>query len=277
MGGGDQTYDYGFRIYNPGLAKFLSVDPLSASYPWYTPYQFAGNKPIWAIDLDGLEEYFVTDYYDATGALYKTTITLVTAFGMSVQGNKKSEQIIHRSRVDVQPGNTTYRRTFVSSIIQVSTGALGTGAGMTFRSELERSMATGMNRDGTPFDIYIPNPGTVFTQNTTNPVTGVVNTTIVIPNRYSLNPTAVGNNECVYYECYYDVANNLLGQIPTKQVQVVIDSSNDPTYVGTAPDGYIPSNENAVDENQSAPSRNGIGSSGIDGAKGSAPVVLPIQ
>ena len=58
MGGGGQTYDYGFRIYNPALAKFLSVDPLSASYPWYTPYQFAGNKPIWAIDLDGLEEYW---------------------------------------------------------------------------------------------------------------------------------------------------------------------------------------------------------------------------
>jgi hypothetical protein len=29
---------------------------LAPSYPWYTPYQFAGNKPIWAVDLDGLEE-----------------------------------------------------------------------------------------------------------------------------------------------------------------------------------------------------------------------------
>ena len=36
--------------------RFLSVDPLSVDYPWYTPYQFAGNKPIWAIDLDGAEE-----------------------------------------------------------------------------------------------------------------------------------------------------------------------------------------------------------------------------
>jgi RHS repeat-associated protein len=59
MGGGGQTYDYGFRIYNPGLAKFLSVEPLSASYPWYTPYQFAGNKPIACIDIEGLEELWV--------------------------------------------------------------------------------------------------------------------------------------------------------------------------------------------------------------------------
>lgn len=49
-------YDYGFRIYDPRLGRFLSVDPLTDKYPWYTPYQFAGNKPIWCIDLDGLED-----------------------------------------------------------------------------------------------------------------------------------------------------------------------------------------------------------------------------
>jgi pimeloyl-ACP methyl ester carboxylesterase len=35
------------------------VDPLAPEYPWYTPYQFAGNMPIWAIDRDGLEPFFV--------------------------------------------------------------------------------------------------------------------------------------------------------------------------------------------------------------------------
>ncbi|MEN7551555.1 RHS repeat-associated core domain-containing protein [Rapidithrix thailandica] len=49
--------DYGFRLYNPEIGKFLSVDPLFKSYPWYTPYQFAGNTPIQAIDLDGAEPY----------------------------------------------------------------------------------------------------------------------------------------------------------------------------------------------------------------------------
>jgi RHS repeat-associated protein len=54
-GDGNQ-YDYGFRIYNPRLGRFLSVDPLADSYPYYSTYQFAGNKPTWCIDLDGLEE-----------------------------------------------------------------------------------------------------------------------------------------------------------------------------------------------------------------------------
>ncbi|MBC9914072.1 RHS repeat-associated core domain-containing protein [Chitinophaga varians] len=54
-GEGNQQ-DYWMRIYDPRVGKFLSVDPLTKSYPWYTPYQFAGNTPIQAIDRDGAEE-----------------------------------------------------------------------------------------------------------------------------------------------------------------------------------------------------------------------------
>lgn len=57
IGGGKTNYDYGFRIYNPTIAKFLSVDPLTKKYPELTPYQFASNTPIQAIDLDGLEAW----------------------------------------------------------------------------------------------------------------------------------------------------------------------------------------------------------------------------
>jgi RHS repeat-associated protein len=53
---GEGIQDYGMRIYNPAIGKFLSVDPITAEYPWYTPYQYAGNKPIQFIDKDGLEE-----------------------------------------------------------------------------------------------------------------------------------------------------------------------------------------------------------------------------
>jgi RHS repeat-associated protein len=55
MGGGLSTYDYGFRIYNSQLAKFLSTDPLHKEYPFYSPYHFGGNNPIKFIDRDGLE------------------------------------------------------------------------------------------------------------------------------------------------------------------------------------------------------------------------------
>ena len=53
-GEGNQQ-DYGERIYDPRLGRFLSVDPLTDDYPELTPYQFASNRPIDGIDLDGLE------------------------------------------------------------------------------------------------------------------------------------------------------------------------------------------------------------------------------
>jgi RHS repeat-associated protein len=55
--------DYGMRVYDPRIGKFLSLDPLASEYPWYTPYQFAGNKPVNSIDRDGLEEYSTIEAY----------------------------------------------------------------------------------------------------------------------------------------------------------------------------------------------------------------------
>tara|TARA_R110002074_G_scaffold273081_2_gene444639 strand:+ start:267 stop:794 length:528 start_codon:yes stop_codon:yes gene_type:complete len=38
------------------------VDPLAVDYPELTPYQFASNTPIWAIDIDGLEAGYTVSY-----------------------------------------------------------------------------------------------------------------------------------------------------------------------------------------------------------------------
>jgi RHS repeat-associated protein len=48
--GTGNMYDYGFRVYDPRIGRFLSVDPLAPEY------QFAGNKVISCVDLDGMEE-----------------------------------------------------------------------------------------------------------------------------------------------------------------------------------------------------------------------------
>lgn len=57
-GNGNQQ-DYGMRIYDTRLSRFLSVDPIANEYPELTPYQFASNSPIENIDLDGLEKLSV--------------------------------------------------------------------------------------------------------------------------------------------------------------------------------------------------------------------------
>lgn len=71
---GTMTYDYGFRIYNPAIGRFLSTDPLTKKYPELTTYQFASNTPIQAIDLDGLEQYHFSLQFNNLGqALIKKT------------------------------------------------------------------------------------------------------------------------------------------------------------------------------------------------------------
>jgi RHS repeat-associated protein len=55
-----ETQDYGMRIYDCRLGRFLSVDPLAKEYAWNSSYTFAENKVIQSIDLDGLEAWPVT-------------------------------------------------------------------------------------------------------------------------------------------------------------------------------------------------------------------------
>lgn len=48
--------------------KIFECGPAYSKYPMLTPYQFASNTPIGAIDLDGLESYAV--YNKATSQLF---------------------------------------------------------------------------------------------------------------------------------------------------------------------------------------------------------------
>jgi RHS repeat-associated protein len=54
-GGLGNQQDYGMRIYDSRVGRFLSVDPLTKKFPQYTPYSFSGNSPIWLIDKNGTE------------------------------------------------------------------------------------------------------------------------------------------------------------------------------------------------------------------------------
>jgi RHS repeat-associated protein len=58
-GSSGTDYDFGARIYDARLGRFLSVDPMRYNYPSYSPYLFAGNTPIQAIDLEGKNIYYV--------------------------------------------------------------------------------------------------------------------------------------------------------------------------------------------------------------------------
>ena len=51
--------DFGARIYDSRIGRWLSVDQLSYKYPGHSPYNFAQNTPISAIDPDGRLVIFI--------------------------------------------------------------------------------------------------------------------------------------------------------------------------------------------------------------------------
>ncbi|HMQ97290.1 MAG TPA: RHS repeat-associated core domain-containing protein, partial [Candidatus Nanoperiomorbaceae bacterium] len=54
-GAAGTSYDFGERLYDPRLGRWLSLDPLSAKYPNLSPYAYVENSPIYLRDLDGKE------------------------------------------------------------------------------------------------------------------------------------------------------------------------------------------------------------------------------
>jgi RHS repeat-associated protein len=68
--------DYGMRIYDTRLGRFLSVDPLSDSYPWNSTYSFSEGNPINYIDLDGAETPTRTAQATRTATVPKITVTI---------------------------------------------------------------------------------------------------------------------------------------------------------------------------------------------------------
>ncbi len=82
-GEGNQQ-DYGMRIYDPRLGRFLSVDPLFKDFAWNSTYAFSENSPIKFIDLDGEERFdymYKLNASTGTAELKKITMTEVDANG----------------------------------------------------------------------------------------------------------------------------------------------------------------------------------------------------
>ena len=99
---GEGIQDYGMRIYDARLGKFLSVDPLSKKYPMLTPYQFASNRPIDGIDQDGLEWSRRVTYNIATGV-----------FTVNLHDNIK---LLNHSAADVKQVGDEFKKAMMNSL-----------------------------------------------------------------------------------------------------------------------------------------------------------------
>lgn len=52
---GGQAVSYKYRVHDPRVGRFLSIDPLAPKYPHNSPYAFSENRVIDGVELEGLE------------------------------------------------------------------------------------------------------------------------------------------------------------------------------------------------------------------------------
>ncbi|MDX9932824.1 MAG: RHS repeat-associated core domain-containing protein [Bacteroidales bacterium] len=66
--GTGNSVDFGARIYDSRLGRWMSVDPLFKDYPDLSPYCFAANSPIMLVDRDGKKIYMSFDSQESIDA-----------------------------------------------------------------------------------------------------------------------------------------------------------------------------------------------------------------
>jgi len=126
------TQDYGMRIYNPSLGRFLTVDPITSKFPMLTPFQFASNNPIWMIDLDGLE-------------------------GMIPEPPMEDDELFRREMEELECEDNLISQSRMEYLIR--TGRIRpTGTPLTEEQMLEMGMTTQFSLSGMPKSVFGMNP-----------------------------------------------------------------------------------------------------------------------
>jgi RHS repeat-associated protein len=72
---GDGNYvNYTFRMHDPRIGRFLSIDPLADQFSYYAPYQFCSNSPILAVELEGLESSVQLNFTETSVSISRNEV-----------------------------------------------------------------------------------------------------------------------------------------------------------------------------------------------------------
>ncbi len=107
------SYDFGARIFDARLGRWLSVDPLEYKYPNISPYVFALNNPIVLIDPNGEEvgkakAYSEKKNYIASFELWSAQKCAKELLARFEVGKLKNQLLYFSEAKNEEPGLTTF-------------------------------------------------------------------------------------------------------------------------------------------------------------------------
>jgi RHS repeat-associated protein len=139
--------DYGFRIYDRDISKFLSIDPLIKKYASLTPYQFASNSPISGIDLDGLEFFFAAGAGNDEKGQTNYPQSIMNAFKIAGITNLERVNAHHGQFSDIDFALGDYARIPYQSIINKKINLSGLGSSVSYYGGYDASQIPNVSLD----------------------------------------------------------------------------------------------------------------------------------
>lgn len=102
-------------------SRFLSIDPLARQYPFYTPYQYAGNKPIACIDIDGMEE-MPNEIFNALKTYGKNMIKKATSYAVAKVYEITGDYAAEKSAEKIKEHTTASQQQELSTTLEFISG-----------------------------------------------------------------------------------------------------------------------------------------------------------
>jgi RHS repeat-associated protein len=117
MKGIGNSYDFGARMYDPRLGRFLSLDPDFNKYPWNSPYDYAINSPIKFQDKEGKGPDIIINNSSKSQIKLTGSATVVFHVGNSPDLVYRSQEIM--GSIVLNPGDKFYE---VDEMVKIGNG-----------------------------------------------------------------------------------------------------------------------------------------------------------